>query len=379
MPIPTFVVALLAVMAASTLWSYSRAETVRDVLTFVVIALAAIVLVQIVSLNSLAIGVALSGVILLIWCGILIVSGAESAFTVAGDLLGPYGNRNGLAYALLQSVPAALAMRLRVRLGFVLKWLIVIALAAGIVATGSKTSLLVLAVVITVGVGFLLLRWRRTYGFIWAVCVALVVVVAALNFESLLGILGKSDTISGRIPMWAALVPLVAMRPLTGYGWSLSLPVGAPPSVAIQESVNGIVLYHAHNEVMNWLVTTGALGALLILAIYGLVLWAGLEIVRHTDLVAAAWISLGGLVLLLRGLSEISETLPQGWFVLVILVAASVKYLPSATAHPISKWIALCIPFTAQAHSGTSETACPVPSENRRAVVPQDAPTRHLD
>lgn len=340
-PIPTFVVALLVVMAASTLWSYSRAETVRDVLTFVVIALAAIVLVQIADLNSLAIGVALSGVILLIWCGILIVFGAESAFTVAGDLLGPYGNRNGLAYALLQSVPAALAMRFAWRGGVVVKWIVVVALSVGIYATGSKTSLIALLVVGTIGLGYVLFRWRRLFGLLYAACGVLVLVVVAWNFDSLLGLLGKSDTISGRIPMWAALIPLVAVRPLTGYGWSLSLPVGAPPSVAIQESLNGVVLYHAHNEILNWLITTGIIGAACVLGLYCFVLWAGIRIVRSSEHRAASWISLAVIVLVLRGLSDISETLPQGWFVLMIVGAAAAKYLTNVNSRPVSRWLVL--------------------------------------
>jgi O-antigen ligase len=338
-PVPIFVVALLAVMGASTLWSYSRVDTVRDVLTFGVIALAALILVQISSLNALAIGVALSGLILLSWAGVLVLFGAESAFTSAGALLGPYGNRNGLAYALLQSVPAALAMRLTSRTGVVVKLGAVGALSVGIYATGSKTSLIVLLVVVAIGAGYVLLRWRRLFGLLYAACVVLVLIVGAWNFDSLLGFLGKSDTISGRIPMWAALIPLVVVRPLTGYGWSLSLPVGAPPSVAIQESLNGVVLYHAHNEVLNWLITTGIIGAACILGLYCFVLWAGIKIVRSSELRAASWISLAVIVLVLRGASDISETLPQGWFVLMIVGAAAAKYLTNVTHRPVSRWL----------------------------------------
>jgi exopolysaccharide production protein ExoQ len=305
-----------------------------------VIALAAIVLVQISSLNSIAAGVALSGVILLIWCGILILLRAENVFTVTGDLLGPYGNRNGLAYALLQSVPAALAMRFANRAVNVAKWSIVTALCFGIFATGSKTSLLVLLILFAFACGYLLLRWKRVIGLAYIAGGVFLVAVAALNFETVLGVLGKTDSISGRIPMWAALVPLIAARPITGYGWSLALPVGAPPSVAIQETLFGnAVLYHAHNEVLNWLITTGIVGALLVLAIYGLVLWAGIRIVGTTELVAASWISMGGLVLLLRGTTDISETLPQGWFILMILAAASVKFMPDSTSGLRGKWL----------------------------------------
>ena len=342
-PVPVFVLALLAVMAASTLWSSSRDDTVRDVLTFAVIALAALILVHIASLNALAVGVALSGVILLGWAAILILFGSPEVFTPAGDLLGPYGNRNGLAYALLQSVPAALAMRLAFRNGFVLKWIVVAALSVGIFATGSVTSLLVLVIAVVLGAGYVLLRWRRLFGLIYAGCGVIVLIIVALNVESLLGLLGKSETISGRIPMWAALVPLVALRPLTGYGWSLSLPVGAPPSVAIQESLNGVVLYHAHNEVLNWLITTGVVGAALVVGLYVLVIWAGIKIVRGPDVWAASWISLGVIVLFLRGVSDISETLPQGWFVLMLLAAAAARYLPAATERRIPRWLVVSI------------------------------------
>lgn len=342
-PVPVFAVALLALMAASTLWSYSRMDTVRDVLTFAAIALAAVILVQISSVNTLAIGVALSGVILLGWALILMVIAPDVVFTPGGALLGPYGNRNGMAYALLQSVPAALGARLAFRLGPAVKGVIVLALCAGIVATTSKTSLLVLGLLLAVAFGVAAVRRSRLLGILFGAAAIAVIAIGAANFGRILAAFGKGDTINGRTPIWDALWPLIGQRPLTGYGWSMAWPVQAPPSGDVRWKLHGVTVYHAHNELLNWLITTGIPGALLIVALYALVVWAGIRLFVDTTIVGIAWISLGALVLIVRGLSDISETLPQGWFVLMILAAASVKYLPEALDRPLPPWQALHI------------------------------------
>lgn len=338
-PVPIPGVALLAVMAASTAVSYSRVDTVRDVLTFTVIALSALILVQISSLNALAVGVAMSGMILIVWGLVLLVVSPETVFTSTGALVGPYGNRNGLAYALLQSVPAALGMRLAWRTGAVAKGLVVVALSAGVVATTSKTALLALAALLAVAGAVVLIRRRRVFGIVIGGVALVAIAIGAANFGRILEAFGKGDTINGRTPIWEALLPLIGQRPVTGYGWSMAWPVQGPPSGDVRWRLNGITVYHAHNEVLNWLITTGVVGALLVLSIYVLVVWAGIKVFLHTELAAAAWIFLGVMVLLLRGLSDISETLPQGWFVLMILAAASAKYLPDTLSRPLPRWL----------------------------------------
>jgi O-antigen ligase len=330
-------------MAASTLWSYSRVDTVRDVLTFLVIAFAALVLVQIASLNTLAIGVALSGTVLLAWALLLIAVEPDAAFTPGGALLGPYGNRNGMAYALLQSVPAALGMRLAFRFGFVIKSLVVVSLSAGIVATTSKTSLLVVGVLLAGALAIVLVRRRRIFGIVLAGVGVPLVAIGAANFGRILTAFGKGDTINGRTSIWEALLPLIGQRPLTGFGWSMAWPVNGPPSGDVRWRLDGVTVYHAHNEILNWLITTGIPGTLLVVAVYVLVFRAGIKLSLGADLVAAAWIPLGALALILRGLSDISETLPQGWFILMILAAASVKYLPEALGHRLPYWQAIQI------------------------------------
>ena len=295
-------------------------ESARDVLAFVVLALAALVLVQISSLNTLAIGVALSGLILLSWAVLLLVLAPETVFNSSGSLIAPYGNRNGLAYSLLQAVPAAFAMRLTFSAGRVVKWLSVVVLSTGVIATTSKTSLLVLGMVVVIMVVVIMvvvimvvggaLRRRRIFGFLLAMTAVITLVLGSLNFGRLLDVFGKGASINGRVPMWEALLPLIGQRPLTGYGWSMSWPVGAPPSRAVQESLDGVVLFHAHNEILNWLITTGVIGCALVICIYGLLFWAGLRLFRESEFVGVSWILLGATVLFLRGFSDISETSP---------------------------------------------------------------------
>src|SRR5690606_35604928 len=86
----------------------------------------------------------------------------------------------------------------------------------------------------------------------------------------------------------------------------------------------------AHNELLNWLVTTGALGAVLIVIVYGFATWAGLRSFwAGADRPELIWLPLAAVSLIARGLSDISETNAQAWFTLMLVVFACARHLPS--------------------------------------------------
>ena len=353
LPLP--LLAVLLVMGASVLWSIARSQTVHDVAIDAVLAAAAILLVSCAELDALAAGVVGAGLFVLLWSAVIFAIDPSSALNPVGAFTGVYGNRNALAYMSLQSAAAALGLRGRTTRGRIMQWASVAALSLTVVATRSLTSIAVLLMVLAVVAFLTFYKSRVIVISLGAVCVA-AIVYASLNFGPILASLGKGTTLNGRLPIWNALFPVIAERPVLGYGWTLSWPTDGPPSASVTHRLNGVVLYHAHNEVLNWVVTTGIVGALLVLVLYASIIVTGARLLRRTDPMGW-WLLIGGLTLLLRGLTEISETTPQGWFVLSILAAATAVKLVGET-RPFWAVQARPIPLT----SVTSESASERPT-----------------
>ncbi|MEV8252602.1 O-antigen ligase family protein [Rhodoglobus sp. NPDC076762] len=348
----TLVFALLTLMALSALWSVDAVQTLRDVATVLALVLAATILVQSASVQTIIMGVALSGALVLAWTLVWVVLRPESAFSEVGALIGPYGNRNGLAYTLLQTLPAALAISVRSRWSLAAKAGYSALLCFAIYSTQSKTSLLVMAVVVFAAVAVLLLVKSKKWGWVLGPIAVGAVVAAATNFSTVLAIIGKSASLNGRAQIWDTLVGVAAQSPLIGYGWSLSWPQQGFPSMKVASRLRGVVVYHAHNEMLNWMVTTGILGVLLVLAIYAFIIWRGIGILR-LDTLAGIWVILAGVVLLTRGISEISETQPQGWFIFSILAAVAAQAAARSSGSKMGELLVFTLPTSARIYPRT--------------------------
>lgn len=321
---PVSLVLLLALMAASAVWSASGWVSLRDVLAYVLLAATAVVVVHSMRLSWILMGISAAGVFVLVWAVVLAIVDPGSALNPSGALIGPYSNRNTLAYVLLTSAPAAMAVQLRSgRLGVAIKLIVVTLLGTGIIATTSRTALLVFGLLAAVATVLSIGRRSRIGGYLVLAALAAAVIVVLVNFGQVLDYFGKGADINGRVPIWNTVWGLVVEAPLTGYGWSMSWPLGAEPSNSVAAALGGVVVFHAHNELLNWLVTTGVVGGVLIVAIYATLLAASISMLRRGSHLAGVWTLLGAIAWLLRGISDISETHPLGWFVLVIMLGAA--------------------------------------------------------
>ncbi|WP_166791559.1 O-antigen ligase [Cryobacterium sp. Hh38] len=339
--VPTALVVLLGLMCASAAWSFASWETARDALTFVVLALAAVFVVQIARLNTILIGIVAGGLVALGGSLALIVLAPEQAFYHTGAVQGFYGTRNGFGYVILAALPAAMAVRLAFRGGFLVKAAIVLALAGGVVASDSKTSIFAMLLVGLVWVALALLRRSWIYLAVLAVGAAIVGVAAVANFGRVLDFLGKDQTLNGRSEIWSAVLSVVPQSPVLGFGWSRSWPAGSPHSAAVVDALGGVTVFHAHNEVLNWLVTLGAVGLIVVVALYTFVLWGGIRMYSRPTVDGGTWILLVGVMLVGRGLTDISETSPQGWLMLMLAACAAAKYWSARSANPTSRLVLL--------------------------------------
>jgi exopolysaccharide production protein ExoQ len=187
-----------------------------------------------------------------------------------GKIQGVVGNSSLLAFVALIglivfSIQFASKLANRVRSAI---WMIVA--AASIALTRSATitiALVVLAVVVIVVLGLRRVGPRGSVA-IYASVVALIiggVIVVTRVSSTILGLLGKSDDLTGRLDIWNAVIALAQQRPAFGWGWvSYWVPWVAPFDTLAFEG--GVRQLHAHNAWLDVFLQIGIVG----LVVFGL-------------------------------------------------------------------------------------------------------------
>jgi O-antigen ligase len=333
--VPTSIVALLLLMLSSGLWSVESWTTLRDAAAYCILAVVAWSLASTVGVRSVVLGIVVGGLSVLGFSIIALMVDPISAlhFGSAG-FQGIFGNRNTLGYVMAQALPAALVLHAKSGWGQVGKWGVVGSFVAATVATTSQTSLVVVCLTLFVWVTVMISRrWKPVvFAAIALSVVGLALIV--LNLNAALALIGKDPLISGRVLIWQAVLEVFPQSPVVGFGWSRSWSPDSPQSSAVADST-GTVLFHAHNEVLNWLTTTGVVGAVLAVSVYGFVLWAGVRFERGGTEPERLWPLLAGIAIVIRGLAEISETNAQGWFVLMLVAFVIARHLTSSPDRPV--------------------------------------------
>ncbi len=350
-PIVIPLVLFLAWVAASSIWAYSTIESLKDVAGLIAISLAALALAASVRIETIIAAVALGALVILVVSVLVALISPEMGLVPAfqvqeqGSLRGIFGQRNALAHVLLAGIPATLAMRLPVPRPFelALKILCTGALAWGIFAAKSSTSIAVGAAVIGFWMLFHLLRWLRDRGW-WAAIVAVCIAAlgtgaAALVFsDALLALLGRDSGLSGRTGIWDMVQDLIARQPVVGYGWNWVWPPMADYSREVAEQFGG-PLGHAHNEYLNWWLTTGIVGLVLMIILLVFAVVAAVAVAWRRKEPQYLWLPLVLVMTIGRQYTEISETRAFGWFLLVLVVGIAAAQLTTATPRRVPRWL----------------------------------------
>ena len=96
------------------------------------------------------------------------------------------------------------------------------------------------------------------YATVLALAVAGVILVTRFS-STILGLLGKSDDLTGRLDIWAAVITLAEQRPVAGWGWvSWWVPWVAPFDTLAFEA--GVRQLHAHNAWLDVFLQLGIIG-----------------------------------------------------------------------------------------------------------------------
>jgi O-antigen ligase len=138
----------------------------------------------------------------------------------------------------------------------------VLIMSVALVMTNSRTSMAMIAAILF---AVYALNWRRLYIAIFGVSAALVCMALllpagdeALKLISRSGNLEEVTSMTGRTDIWYAVLKLAEEQPITGHGYASSILV-----LPQHEREVGFLTSHAHNLVLQLLLTTGWVGVVL--------------------------------------------------------------------------------------------------------------------
>lgn len=369
--IPIALGTLLGLMAASTIWSFYPGATALGVVATVATAFVGVVMAHTVSLEQLlrALGVALRFIIGLSLAFELIVATifrrpvlplwvsydepipkpffwSRNLLFEGGRIQGIPGNANLLAFAALIAVIVFAIQVAERRVALVAGWGWLGAALLTLALTRSSTiivaGLVALAAFMIIVVARRLSQRGQLTLFGLAALAAGGVAAAALALrEQLLDLLGRSDDLTGRLDIWAAVTGLAEQRPVLGWGWvSYWAPWVEPFDDLV--IINGVRYLQAHNAWLDVLMQLGWVG-LIVFTI--LIVTTGARVLSwsvdaplgdHAPTPALQLLpALLFTVLLVHSLTE-SRLLIEAGFVLLVYLATASR-LRGVTVPPVDR------------------------------------------
>ena len=170
-----------------------------------------------------------------------------------------------------------------------LAWAGFILSIALLVACRSTTSLCVCAACLLLIPLYRGLRWRSQLVsilyLILAIIVGTLLIFAASNFESLVDVLGKDVTLTGRTDLWQAVINEIQQKPIFGYGYRAYWRGWSGPSAYLWLQFPWLPP-HAHNGFLDVWLDLGLIGLFIFLIGYAIAYLRALFWARHTKTMA---------------------------------------------------------------------------------------------
>jgi exopolysaccharide production protein ExoQ len=204
-------------------------------------------------------------------CLILLFTAPSYAIGEAtGEFRGVFGQKNVLGQAMVVGGLAclhSLRARRRSRLSAMSMLFVMIFVT---IKSESTTSLLVILLFCVLGAGIPLLQrggGARMLGVVLLTLLLLIASVAVFTPDSLLELIGKDPTLTGRTDIWGYVIPFIYQRPLLGWGYAAFWSTQDP---AAWEIANALRWFspQAHNGLLEILLSGG-----LVAAVWFIYLW----------------------------------------------------------------------------------------------------------
>ena len=222
-----------------------------------------------------------------------------------GDLIGIFSYKGILGQAMAVGTLACLHGLRAQTLGRLSGLFMILVFTFVALKCRSTTSALVILLFYVIGAVIQLLQkggGARILGVVLLTLLLIVAPVAAISLDSLLELMGKDPTLTGRTNIWAYVMPYIYQRPLLGWGYVAFFSTLNPAAWEVASALNWFAP-EAHNGLLDILLSGGLVGA-----VWSVYLWArtvrlSLQCLRYDSAMATTCFSCCAGILL-EGVSE---------------------------------------------------------------------------
>ena len=264
------IVGMLGLVLASCLWSDVPDDSWRKGLNAMATSLFGVYTASRYSLKEQLKYLTIALGIVSIFCLLFTLAAPGAAIEIganAGSWRGPLTQKNLLARLMVLTIMISLMAVWTIPRLQLFSWIACAVSTLVLVFTGSKTGLIVLAVMLVLLPLYRALRYKDTL--MIPILIATVLVVGTTvsliigNWESLLLGLGRDPSLSGRTDLWLGAIDKITERPWLGYGFkAFWRDEGGATEIW---KIVGYEPPHAHNGYLNMSLDLGLVGLALFL------------------------------------------------------------------------------------------------------------------
>jgi exopolysaccharide production protein ExoQ len=223
-----------------------------------------------------------------------------------GEWMGVFGYKNamgatmGLSFLVEWQLPATDRLSKALKMMAMLLYLILLLHSDSVTPLVALACTIILVTIYKYGA----LRLRiPLYAF--CILIALLGAFVLANGDRVMGLLGRSATLTGRTEIWSFVIAFIPQRPILGYGYSGFWKGAASESFVINRYFGGTVQY-SHNGYLEVLLTLGLVGLLLTLIFLGIGLKRAFYVSRQRPFGVELWPLAFLLYFALHNLGEVS-------------------------------------------------------------------------
>ncbi len=208
-----------------------------------------------------------------------------------GSWTGVFTQKNLLGRAMIVAVVAFLSAKKIVR--WPVRWALFVGAACLLLLSDSRTSQLVLIAMLLLAPIYRLIRSKGMTVVIptslaFGMAIVAITAIAATNADSLLLVMGRNPTLTGRTEIWKAIWHAITKQILLGYGFD-GFWGGIRGKSADVILTLGWVAKHSHNGFLDIWLDLGVVGLGVFLAGYFNALWRAVHLLRQHAGPGAYW------------------------------------------------------------------------------------------
>jgi O-antigen ligase len=204
-------------------------------------------------------------------------------FSNAGAWQGVFAQKNSLSVVMIYGVSIVMALRCRNLADRAWKYGLLFLCILEAIMSQSREAWAIGLMMVALQVGFnflsrMAVRSRATALLILFLSAAVSVILAVINREAVLRLLGRDATLRGRTGVWTAVIQICEQHPLKGVG--IGSFWGTPAASRI-DMIVGWAPTSSHNGFLEALLTLGVIGLSLLVSIFAIGYLSGLKIVTN--------------------------------------------------------------------------------------------------